>query len=146
MDNGNGRVFLPKIGWIRYRKSHDVLGTQKNVTVSFEAGKWYVAIQAEMEVAEPIYSSDSAIGLDMGIAHFVAMSDGRLIAPRKSFKTSEKKLAEDEDKNCEITSQDSLCATGFSAQALHRHLQEPRCCRHGRFASEEYVAVGQGHT
>ena len=31
--------------------------------------------------------------LDMGIAHFVAMSDGRLIAPRNSFKTSEKKLA-----------------------------------------------------
>ena len=40
----------------------------------------------------------------MGIAYFVAMSDGRLIAPRNSFKTSEKKLAEDEDKNREITS------------------------------------------
>ena len=56
VDNGNARVFLPKIGWIRYRKSRDVLGTQKNVTVSFEAGKWYVAIQIEMEVAEPIHS------------------------------------------------------------------------------------------
>jgi len=25
-DNGNGRIKLPKIGWLRYRKSQEVLG------------------------------------------------------------------------------------------------------------------------
>ena len=92
VDNGNGRVFLPKIGWVRYRKSRDVLGTPKNVTVILEAGKWYVSIQTEMEIGIPVHPSNKTIGLDMGITHFVALSDGHLIAPRNSFKASEKKL------------------------------------------------------
>jgi len=33
LDQGNSRVFLPKLGWLRYRNSRDVLGTVKNVTV-----------------------------------------------------------------------------------------------------------------
>jgi putative transposase len=34
LDQANSRVFLPKLGWLRYRNSRDVLGTVKNVTVS----------------------------------------------------------------------------------------------------------------
>ena len=34
VDNENGRMFLPKIGWVRYHKSQDVMGEAKNVTVS----------------------------------------------------------------------------------------------------------------
>ena len=39
LDQSNGRLFLPKLGWMRYRKSRDVLGTIKNVTVSLNQGK-----------------------------------------------------------------------------------------------------------
>jgi len=33
VDNGNGRIKLPKMGWMRYRKSQEVLGAAKNVTI-----------------------------------------------------------------------------------------------------------------
>jgi putative transposase len=37
VDNQNGRIKLPKIGWMRYRKSRDIAG-EPNVTVSMAAG------------------------------------------------------------------------------------------------------------
>src|SRR5690606_5280182 len=33
LDQANSRIFLPKLGWVRYRNSREVLGTVKNVTV-----------------------------------------------------------------------------------------------------------------
>jgi len=34
LDQANSRIFLPKLGWLRYRNSRDVLGELRNVTVS----------------------------------------------------------------------------------------------------------------
>ena len=34
LDQTNSRIFLPKLGWLRYRNSRDVLGELRNVTVS----------------------------------------------------------------------------------------------------------------
>jgi transposase len=39
LDQTNRRIFLPKLGWLRYRKSRDVLGDVRNVTVSQSGGK-----------------------------------------------------------------------------------------------------------
>lgn len=49
LDQANSRLFLPKLGWLRYRKSRDVLGAVKNVTVSQSCGKWFVSRIATME-------------------------------------------------------------------------------------------------
>ncbi|MEN1416789.1 transposase [Pseudomonas aeruginosa] len=57
LDQGNSRIFLPKLGWLRYRNSRQVLGTLKNVTVSLSAGHWYVSIQTEREVAVPLHAA-----------------------------------------------------------------------------------------
>ncbi|WP_150125092.1 transposase [Aquaspirillum sp. LM1] len=38
LDQANDRIFLPKLGWLRYRNSREVLGAIKNVTVSLHAG------------------------------------------------------------------------------------------------------------
>jgi putative transposase len=51
LDQSNNRIFLPKLGWIRYRNSRDIPGTVKNITVSQSCGKWFVSIQTEREVA-----------------------------------------------------------------------------------------------
>ena len=93
LDEGNSRIFLPKIGWVRYRKSRATKGTPKNVTVSFCAGKWYVSIQTEREVPELVHSSQAAVGIDMGIARFATFSDGSSVSPLHSFRKHEKKLA-----------------------------------------------------
>jgi len=47
LDQGNSRIFLPKLGWLRYRNSREVLDKVKNVTVSASCGKWFVSIQSE---------------------------------------------------------------------------------------------------
>lgn len=93
LDEGNSRIFFPKIGWVRYRKSRNVEGTPKQATVSLSAGKWYVSIQTEREVPEPVHVSRSAVGIDMGVARFATLSDGNSIEPLNSFRTHEKKLA-----------------------------------------------------
>ncbi|CRL66192.1 hypothetical protein AbD4_00062 [Acinetobacter baumannii] len=91
LEQHNSRIFLPKLGWIRYRKSRDVLGAVKNVTVSLSGGKWFVSIQTEREVEQPI-PQGGAVGIDMGIARFATISDGKFYAPLNSFKRHEKRL------------------------------------------------------
>ena len=91
LDQANSRLFLPKLGWLRYRNSRDVLGVIKNITVSQSSGKWYVAIQTEREVEVPVHQG-TAVGLDMGIKRFVTLSDGSHKDPLNSFKTHEKAL------------------------------------------------------
>ena len=92
LDQGNSRIFLPKLGWLRYRNSREVLGTVKNVTVSLSGGKWFVSIQTEREVAQPVPQSTTAVGIDMGIARFATLSDGTFYAPLNSFRRHEKTL------------------------------------------------------
>lgn len=92
LDQANSRIFLPKLGWMRYRNSREVLGGVKNVTVSFGQGKWFVSIQTEREVDKPVHPSTGMVGIDMGIARFATLSDGSYFAPLNSFKRQEKAL------------------------------------------------------
>ena len=85
LDRNNSRIFLPKLGWLRYRNSRDVIGTVRNVTVSQCCGKWYVSILTEREAPQPI-PQGGAVGIDMGIARFATISDGTFYAPLNSFK------------------------------------------------------------
>ncbi|OXJ14620.1 RNA-guided endonuclease TnpB family protein [Burkholderia sp. AU6039] len=92
LDQPNGRIFLPKLGWMRLRLSRPVLGELRNATVSFNSGKWCVSIQTEREVEQPVPHATSVIGIDVGIARFATMSDGTFVAPLNSFKKHEARL------------------------------------------------------
>ena len=93
IDEANSRIYLPKLGWVRYRNSRNMLGTAKNITVSSTSGKWLVSIQTEREIEQPLPTSTTAIGIDVGIARFATMSDGNFIAPLNSFKKHQQRLA-----------------------------------------------------
>lgn len=93
LDQANNRIFLPKLGWIHYRNSREVLGEVKNVTVSHSCGHWYISIQTEREVSDAKHPSTSAIGVDMGIAQFATLSNGHVFAAVNSFKQKQKQLA-----------------------------------------------------
>lgn len=84
---------LQKIGWIRFSKSRDIEGKIKNVTVSRRGLHWYVSIQTEQTVADPIHPSKFAVGIDMGVAQFATLSDGQALLPLNSFKKIAKRLA-----------------------------------------------------
>lgn len=92
LDQANSRIFLPKLGWMRYRNSREVLGVVKNVTVSSKQGKWFVSIQTERDIDAPVHPSTASVGIDMGIARFATLSDGSYFAPLNSFKRQEKSL------------------------------------------------------
>ena len=93
--DGN-RIFLPKIGWVRFIKSREIEESLRNVTVSRRGDYWYVSIQTEREIAEPIHPSVSSVGMDLGITRFATLSDGSFLEPLNSFKKLEKKLVKEQ--------------------------------------------------
>jgi len=73
-------VYLPKIGWVKFRKSRDIEGTIKQTTILREGEHWYVAFSTEWEVADPKVASiqeEKAVGIDVGLKHFAALASGK---------------------------------------------------------------------
>ncbi|WP_460427009.1 RNA-guided endonuclease InsQ/TnpB family protein [Azotobacter armeniacus] len=87
----NSRLFLPRLGWLRYRNSGYVSGGVSNVTVRQSCGKWFVSIQTGREVVQSI-PYGGAVGIDMGVARFATLSDGTFHVPLNSFKRHETAL------------------------------------------------------
>ena len=91
LEQQNKRIYLPKIGLVRYHKSRDVIGEIKNVTVSQKCGRFFVSIQTEFEHEIPTHQG-SEIGVDMGVARFATLSNGEYFEPLNAFKTHKGKL------------------------------------------------------
>jgi putative transposase len=92
------KVFLPKIGWIKFQKSREIEGTIKNTTVSKHCSKWYVSFQVELEIEEPKHQSNTSVGVDMGVSKFATLSNGDIFEPINSFKKLKDKLAKEQRK------------------------------------------------
>lgn len=90
------RVYLPKIGWMRFFDSRPIPDgfTPRSVTVRKKTDGWFVSVRLEDKsipslTPRPIAEIKTAVGLDMGIAKLVHCSDGSDIAnPR--FATNKK--------------------------------------------------------
>ena len=93
LDPAHSRLFLPKLGWIRYRNSREVVGTVKNVTVNHFSGRWCVSMQTERNVAEPRHPATSMVGIDRGIVRVATLLTGQVIAPLNAFKKHPIRLA-----------------------------------------------------
>ena len=127
LDERNSRIYLPKIGWVRYRKSRMIEGTPKQITVSLSAGEWCVSIQTERETPEPVHPSKSSIGIDMGVVRFATLSDGSTIEPLNSFRKYEKKLAKLQRKQARCKKFSSNWQKIKSRiQRLHLHIANAR--------------------
>ena len=89
------RVKLPNgVGFVKFRKSQDILGIIKNVTISKKSGHWYVSFGTERELEQnPIHPSKTAIGIDLGVSKLVTGSNGQCFKPKSSFKANQGKLA-----------------------------------------------------
>jgi len=88
----SGRMKLPKLGWVKLRGWCALPGDICNITVSRRAGQWFAAVQWERDVAEPEASTMPAVGIDMGVAIFAALSEGTTIAPANHGKRALKAL------------------------------------------------------
>ena len=93
VEQGNSRLFLPKLGWVRYRNSRTMQGVAKNITISKSGGKWYASIQTACEVETPLHSSTTAVGIDVGVTKFATLSTGEIFEPKNSFRNKAQRLA-----------------------------------------------------
>ena len=78
LDQSNNRIFLPKLGWVRYRNSRKVKGAIRNVTVKL-VGRQMVHLDSDVRArskSNPYISSNTASSVDMEVVSFGTMSDG----------------------------------------------------------------------
>ena len=87
---GNKCIFLPKIGWVNYRKSRNIIGKVKNVTVSKSGKYWFASVQVEREIITPIHRSKSIVGGDLGVKRLLTLSDGTYFEPIETSKQADK--------------------------------------------------------
>jgi putative transposase len=90
------QIYLPKIGWIRFRRSQPLVGIPKNVTVSYTAGYWYISVQTEYSLSEQPHPATSMVGLDLGVARFATLSTGEYFNGIQSFRTHEERLGKEQ--------------------------------------------------
>ena len=72
-------VFLPKIGWIKFRKSREIQGELNETTILQEGSDWFVSFSCEWHKPplEPApIDEDRAVGIDVGLKHFATTAAG----------------------------------------------------------------------
>ncbi|HAR68486.1 MAG TPA: transposase [Thermus scotoductus] len=89
---GNGKIKIPGVGHVRIKQHRPLEGVPKTLTIKRSAGCWYAVYVCEVSF-QPLPPSDKAVGIDLGLSHFVATSDGETFAPPKAYRKAEAKLA-----------------------------------------------------
>lgn len=69
-----GRARLPKIGWLKFRMTRDLVGSLTEVTISKAALGWQISIGCKIE--GEIADVGGAVGIDRGVAVPLMLSDG----------------------------------------------------------------------
>lgn len=88
------RISLPKkTGWIKFKKSQEIVGKITSITIKKICGLWYVSFCINREIEQPLHPSKSAIGVDLGIKKLITTSDGQVFDPINSFKANQVKIA-----------------------------------------------------
>lgn len=98
LDANNQVIKLPKLKWLKYRKSRDIEGTLRNVTISRQAQFYTVSLQTEREIPAPAHSATSIVGVDLGVKRFATLSSGEVIEPINIFRKQQKNLASEQRK------------------------------------------------
>ncbi len=93
-----GAIFLPKAGWVILVLHRPYHGTVKNVTVSLSGDHWYVSVQTEREIEDPVDLSANPdaleLGGDLGVINALVLSDGTVYdLPRMTDKEKRREAA-----------------------------------------------------
>ncbi|WP_339134437.1 transposase [Streptomyces sp. f51] len=70
------RVRFQGVGHVKVNQHRPVAGKVKTVSVKREGKRWYVILTAERSQPEPLPATGRVVGIDMGIANFLADSGG----------------------------------------------------------------------
>lgn len=88
-------IQLPRLGLLRL-KERGYLPTSGvhilSATVSEKAGRWFVSLQVEMEVSDPIMDNRPVAGVDLGVNRMAQVSDGTCFENPRALKSALTKL------------------------------------------------------
>ncbi|MFE2412572.1 RNA-guided endonuclease InsQ/TnpB family protein, partial [Kitasatospora sp. NPDC059408] len=85
------RVRFQGVGHVKVNQHRPVAGKVKTVSVKREGKRWYVILTAQQGEPEPLPATGSVVGIDMGIANFLADSGGEFVPnPRHGRKAAAK--------------------------------------------------------
>ena len=92
----DGKVRLPKIGWVKVKVHRHPKGLIKSATISKTAtGKYFISILCEEEIL-PLSKTNSNIGIDLGLENFAILSTGEEIENPRFLTSLSKKLAREQ--------------------------------------------------
>ena len=87
------KIKLPKLGWINFKKSREVVGNIKSVTITKNIlNRYYISVLCETDI-EYKPEVDKEIGIDLGLKDFLIDSDGNQIENPRYLRKLEHKLA-----------------------------------------------------
>lgn len=91
-----GKVYLPKVGQVKCKLHRFFEGDIKTCTVSrTSTGKYFVSILVDNKERVPdsdTFSSETTIGIDVGLKSFAILSDGNKVENPRIFKKKSEKL------------------------------------------------------
>src|SRR2546429_2659597 len=84
---------LTKIGTVKLHLHRDMTGIIKTLTIKREGEHFYAVFTCEIGKPEPLPTSYEDVGIDLGVTHFAALSNGEFIDHPRYWRHAEKKLA-----------------------------------------------------
>ena len=88
----DGRLSLPKVGDLKVRWSRPLPAAPSSVTVTLDgAGRYHASFVVEVHEA-PLPAVDAAVGIDLGLSAFAALSDGRKVDNPRWLRARERAL------------------------------------------------------
>ena len=92
----DGKIKLPKVGWVKLKMHRQTKGIVKSATISMTStGKYYVSILCETEIT-PLPKTNSSVGIDLGLSDFAILSTGEKIGNKRFLNKLSKKLAKEQ--------------------------------------------------
>ena len=90
-----GKVYVPKLGWVKVRQSQAIEGKTKSATCKRTAtGRWFVTLVTEFDMVKylPKITAEQVTGGDLGLNTYLTLSDGTEIAVPKFYRQYAQKL------------------------------------------------------
>ncbi len=149
--NGHGawkiegrQLILSMLGTFRIKVHRPMEGTTKTCTIRRDGDQWYVAFSCAVDT-QPLPPTDSAVGIDLGITYFAALSTGETVVNPRFLRRSLAKLQA-------AQAQLSRCQRGSHRRGrarrvvtrLHRRIRNQRvdfCHKAARRLVNEYGTV-----
>jgi putative transposase len=88
-----GKLYVQNAGLVTVRWHRELPdGKLKNIILLRKPSGWYVCLQVELPESEPAEHTGSVVGIDMGITHALALSDGKMFDSPNHLQQSLAKL------------------------------------------------------